>query len=124
LRARVDHDDRKPLSRWLASQQKYAMLEAGHLLSKPSAMLSRADRIRLMAWPAPTLVFFYTLIIKRCILDGWPGWLYVLQRTFAETLIALEIVDRRLAFDVVGVDPSESSIHLAELPLWRRQRLR
>jgi len=29
-----------------------------------------------------------------------------------------------LAFDVVGVDPSESSIHLAELPLWRRQRLR
>jgi hypothetical protein len=96
LRARVDHDDRKPLSRWLASQQKYAMLEAGHLLSKPSAMLSRADRIRLMAWPAPTLVFFYTLIIKRCILDGWPGWLYVLQRTFAETLIALEIVDRRL----------------------------
>ena len=49
-----------------------------------------------MAWPAPILVFLYTLITKRCVLDGWAGWLYVLQRTLAETMIALEIVDRRL----------------------------
>jgi hypothetical protein len=33
---------------------------------------------------------------KRCILDGWPGWLYVLQRTLAEVLIAIELVDRKL----------------------------
>ena len=52
------------------------------------------DRIRLLGWPAPLLVFLYTLIGQRCILDGWPGWLYVLQRMLAETLIAVEIVDR------------------------------
>jgi hypothetical protein len=49
-----------------------------------------------MGWPAPILVFFYTLIVKRCALDGWAGWLYVLQRTFAEIALALEIVDRRV----------------------------
>lgn len=96
LRGRIDHDDRKPLSRWLASQQAYARLEAEHLLSKDRSTLRRADRIRLMAWPAPVGVFLYTLIWKGCILDGWPGWHYVLQRTLAEIMIALEIVDRRL----------------------------
>jgi hypothetical protein len=49
-----------------------------------------------MGWPAPVAVFFYTLLWKGCILDGWPGWLYVLQRTLAETMIALEVVDRRI----------------------------
>jgi hypothetical protein len=49
-----------------------------------------------MAWPAPLAVFFYTLLIKGCVFDGWPGWYYVLQRAFAEILIALEIIDRRL----------------------------
>jgi len=96
LRERIDHDDRKPLSRWLASQQTYAKLEAAHLLGASSDNLRRVDRIRLMAWPAPILVFFYSLFAKRCVLDGWPGWLYVLQRTLAEILIAIEIVDRRL----------------------------
>lgn len=96
LNAPIYHDDRKPLSCWLASQQKYAKLEADHLLSGPLAELRQTDRIRLMGWPAPILVFCYTLIVKRCILDGWPGWFYALQRTLAETIIALEIVDRRL----------------------------
>ncbi len=96
LQSPIDHDDRKPLARWLASQQKYARLEADHLLSAPLAELRRNDRIRRLGWPAPLLVFFYTLIIKRCFLDGWSGWFYVLQRTLAETMIALEIVYRKL----------------------------
>lgn len=96
LSAPIFHDDRKPLSRWIASQQRYARAEAAHLLAAPKASLGRSDRIRLMAWPAPMLVFFYTLLVKRCLLDGWPGWYYVLQRTIAEMLIALEVVDRRL----------------------------
>jgi len=96
LQAPLYHDDRKPLSRWFASQQKYARLEADHLLAMPTEKLSRVDRIRLMGWPAPPLVFAYTLIVKRCILDGWAGWLYVLQRTIAEAMIALEIVDTKL----------------------------
>jgi len=96
LKTRIDHDDRKPLDRWLQSQQRYARLEAAHLLGMQRANMRLADRIRLTGWAAPLLVFLYTLIWKRCLFDGRPGWLYVLQRTLAETMIALEIVDQRL----------------------------
>lgn len=95
LAARIDHDDRKPLARWFASQQKYAALEARHLLATPRDRLRRSDRIRRMAWPSPWLVVVYTLVVKRCALDGWRGWYYALQRMLAETLIALEIIERR-----------------------------
>jgi glycosyltransferase involved in cell wall biosynthesis len=93
LVSKIWHDDRKPPARWLTSQQSYARREAHYLLTTPHGNLRRMDRIRLMGWPAPILVFFYTLFWKRCILDGWIGWLYVLQRTLAETLIAIELVD-------------------------------
>lgn len=96
LRSKVLHDDRKSLSRWIVSQQRYARLEADHLLASDKTG-SLMDRVRRWGWLAPILVLFYTLVVKRCILDGWRGWYYVLQRTFAEVLIALEIVDRRLA---------------------------
>jgi len=96
LRGVIYHDDRKPLSRWLASQQKYAQLEAEHLLGTPAKQLSSADRIRRAGWPAPILVFFYVLIVKGCLLDGWVGWYYALQRVLAETMIALELLDRRV----------------------------
>lgn len=96
LRGSIYHDDRKPLSRWLASQQGYAQREANYLLSTRRADMKRTDRIRHMGWPAPILVFLYTLFWKRCILDGWAGWLYVLQRSLAEIMIALAVVDRKL----------------------------
>lgn len=96
LSGKIRHDDRKPLSRWLASQQRYARAEADHLLSAPASALGRIDKLRKWGWIAPLLVFVYTLLIKRCLLDGWPGWLYVLQRTLAETMLAVEIVDRKV----------------------------
>ena len=42
-------------------------------------------------------MLFYTLLAEGCALDGWRGWLYVLRRAFAKVLIAIEIVDRRIA---------------------------
>jgi hypothetical protein len=36
------------------------------------------------------LVFLYALFIKGCVLDGWRGWFYALQRLLAETMIALK----------------------------------
>jgi glycosyltransferase involved in cell wall biosynthesis len=96
LKGIIYHDDRKPLNRWIASQQRYAREEASHLLTTPRAKLSLTDRIRLMGWPSPIVVLFYVLFAKGCIMDGWPGWHYALQRLAAETLIALEVVDRRL----------------------------
>jgi glycosyltransferase involved in cell wall biosynthesis len=92
----IFHDDRKPLARWFASQQRYGREEVEHLLKSNRSSLSRNDRIRLAAWPAPLAVFIYTLIFKGCLLDGWPGWYYALQRLLAEILIALEIIDQRL----------------------------
>ncbi len=94
LKTRILHDDRKPLSRWLQSQHKYAVLEARHILAAKPAELRRTDQIRRLAWPAPLLVLFYVLFIKRCIMDGLPGWTYALQRTLAETVIALEIIEQ------------------------------
>jgi glycosyltransferase involved in cell wall biosynthesis len=95
LRGAISHDDRKPLARWFASQQRYARIEAEHLLTL-GRKARGTDRLRLMGWPAPIGVFFYTLLAKRCLLDGWAGWYYVLQRVIAEAMIAAEIADRRL----------------------------
>jgi glycosyltransferase involved in cell wall biosynthesis len=96
LRAPIYHDDRKPLSRWFQSQLAYANREAEHLLAMPRAEMSRADRLRVMAWPAPILVFLYVLFANRAVLDGPPGWYYAFQRLLAEVLLALELLDRRL----------------------------
>jgi glycosyltransferase involved in cell wall biosynthesis len=97
LNARVLHDDRKPLSRWIDSQKRYAQLEAEHLLAAENGTLGLMDRIRRWGWPAPIVVFAYTFIAKGCAFDGWRGWFYVLQRTLAEIMLALEILDRRIA---------------------------
>lgn len=106
MRAAIYHDDRKPLSRWLTSQQQYARREAVYLLESDTGALKFVDRMRLMAWPVPLLVFFYTLIWKRCVLSGRAGWFYVLQRTLAEIVLALEIVDRRASARLSARDTS------------------
>jgi hypothetical protein len=96
LAGRIWHDDRKSMQHWFTQQQRNTRLEAEHLLAVPPRSLGWADRIRRLAWPAPILVFFLTLVWKRCLLDGWRGWLYVLQRTLAEAMLAIALVERRL----------------------------
>lgn len=95
LRTRIDHDDRKPLSRWLDSQFKYAQLEAEKLTGETHPA-SLPDRLRKMIWPAAPAAFVYTLLVKGVILDGWPGWFYALQRTYAELLLSLVLLEKRL----------------------------
>jgi glycosyltransferase involved in cell wall biosynthesis len=91
----IDHDDRKPLSRWLDSQKKYAALEAEKLLETDSAT-GLPDHLRIMIWPAAPACLAYTLFVKLAILDGWPGLFYAFQRTFAELLLSLELLDRKI----------------------------
>ena len=98
LRAKLDHDDRKPLARWFDSQLKYARLEAEKLASDPSPA-SLPDRLRKMIWPAAPAAFLYTLFIKGVILDGWPGWFYALQRTYAELVLSLILLEKRFLGD-------------------------
>lgn len=93
----IDHDDRKPLSRWLDSQKKYAVLEAEKLLAE-ARPAGWPDRLRKKIWPAVPATLVYTLFVKGLILDGWPGLYYVFQRTYAELLLSLELLDKRLSW--------------------------
>ncbi len=97
LRAKIDHDDRKPLTRWFNSQDKYARLEADKLLALPPAELSLQDRVRRTIILGPILVFFYTLLARQAVLDGWAGWFYTLQRILAETMLSLRLLEKKLS---------------------------
>ena len=96
LRARVLHDDRKPLARWLSSQARYGEEEAELLLSSPSRSLRVQDRIRRMIVVAPWLVPMHFLIARGGISDGWRGIYYAMQRGVAEGILALRLLERRI----------------------------
>ena len=44
---------------------------------------------------APPAMFLYLLPGRGLILDGWPGWYYVMQRTIAEMLLSLRLLTER-----------------------------
>lgn len=98
LRGRVLHDDRKPLSRWVAAQVQYSQQEADKLTSSPWRELGWPDRCRRLLL-GPLLVALYCLLVKGLWLDGRRGWYYSLQRTVAEALLALRLLDRWFARD-------------------------
>jgi len=93
LETPFDHDDRKPFSRWMVEQRKYAALEAARLVATPAAQLE--DRIRKAIVLAPPAVLAYTLLVKGAVLDGWPGWYYSFQRMVFELLLSKELIRRR-----------------------------
>jgi glycosyltransferase involved in cell wall biosynthesis len=96
LGGKILHDDRKPLSRWLASQERYAQLECDLLLARRWADLSWRDRLRRMAVVTPWLVPLYCLTVRRGLLDGVPGVYYAMQRAMAEGMLALKLLEARL----------------------------
>lgn len=102
----IYHDDRKPLARWMRNQGKYAKLEADKLLSTSPKRLGRVDRLRRLGWVVPFLTPAYCLLYKLLLLDGRAGLYYTLQRTYAELLLALELLDRRLSRESVVGDSS------------------
>jgi glycosyltransferase involved in cell wall biosynthesis len=99
LGSRILHDDRKPLSHWLASQIRYMRLEAEKLATTPAAGLTFPDRIRRQIVFAAPAMFVYCLVGRGGILDGWRGVYYAGQRACAELILSLFLLDRR----VVGV---------------------
>ncbi len=98
LASPFDHDDRKSFTRWLDSQNKYAALEVKKLL-KPEGQLELQDRLRRSIILGPQATFFYTLILKGAMFDGWPGWYYAFQRTLAEVVLSLHLLDHKLRRD-------------------------
>ncbi len=96
LRCLIHHDDRKPLDRWFASQVKYMRIEAEVILGTPKERLDGPDRIRRLVLVAPLAMFFYCLFVKLAIFDGRRGMLYACQRTIAEMILSMFLVERML----------------------------
>ena len=95
------HDDRKSLRRWLTSQARYAELEGEEIVRREALSpetLDFRDRIRLTFVVAPVATLFYCLIVRGGILDGWPGFYYAFQRTLAELMLSLYLLDSRCTF--------------------------
>jgi glycosyltransferase involved in cell wall biosynthesis len=83
LTAKIYHDDRKSWRRWLSSQRRYARQEANKLATTTFSELSGPDRLRYLGI-APLIIMPYTLLIKKTLLNGWPGLQYAWQRFIAE----------------------------------------
>ena len=92
LAGKIEHDDRKPFNYWLQAQNKYARIEASYLRAQPLKKLDPPDRLRRKIFFAAPAMFFYTLFVRGLILDGWPGWVYVGQRTVAELLLSKALI--------------------------------
>ena len=95
LHSPIVHDDRKPLRRWFESQKRYTKLEAQKLRAAHPAELSFLDRLR--RWPliVPPLALFYCLIVRAGVFDGWAGFYYAFQRTVAELMLSLYLIENR-----------------------------
>ncbi|MEK6372497.1 MAG: glycosyltransferase family 2 protein [Acidobacteriota bacterium] len=92
LRARLIHDDRKDLRRFVARQRRYMRDEAAKLRATPWRALNLTGRVRKLRVVAPFAVALHTLFVKGAILDGRAGWRYALERFLAEVILSRELM--------------------------------
>lgn len=97
LHGRIRHDDRKSIAAWCAAQNRYMAQEAEKLTRSAPGALSFADRLRLKIFFAPLVMLVYCAFVKGNILDGRAGFFYICQRTLAELLLSLHLLEQRLA---------------------------
>ena len=95
LRSPILHDDRKPLKRWFESQKRYTQLEAQKLRAANPDELNRIDRMRRWPLVVPPLALFYCLFLRAGIFDGRAGFYYAFQRTVAELMLSLYLIENR-----------------------------
>ncbi|MDT5121122.1 MAG: hypothetical protein QOC96_604 [Acidobacteriota bacterium] len=114
LQSPILHDDRKPLAQWIQSQSRYMRLEAEKLCQADIRQLGWADRLRQARLFAPFVMFFYCLFVKGVILNGRVGIYYALQRTFAEFMLSLYLIEHDLKLvDKKSVsDPQEKTLEI------------
>ena len=103
----IYHDDRKPLDAWLAAQSRYSKLEVAKLKGshKPASL---PDRIRSYRWIAPLITIPYCLFAKGLVFDGKAGLTYTLQRTYAELLLSLRLLDDDLRSSMAQNEQKQS----------------
>ena len=97
LAGKIFHDDRKSLSRWVASQDRYMRLEADKLSTVDWGSLRWTERIRKLRVVAPFAMLLYCLFWKGLVLDGRAGLFYTFQRSFAELLLSLRLLQNDLS---------------------------
>jgi glycosyltransferase involved in cell wall biosynthesis len=114
FKGKIWHDDRKPLNRWFQSQVRYSEIEATYLqrvigdkepaAASPSAggekvgraEVSRLDKMRKWMFVVPVAMPIYLLLVRGLIFDGWNGWYYAFQRTVAEMMLSLRLLEAKL----------------------------
>src|SRR5207244_1624174 len=114
FKGKIWHDDRKPLNRWFQSQVRYSEIEAAYLLGASASAqgygatrgsmeqgagrteLSRADKMRKWLIVMPLAMPIYLLFVRGLIFDGWNGWYYAFQRTVAEMMLAIRLLEAKL----------------------------
>ena len=92
FQARLRHDDRKPLQRFVRSQLEYARLEADRL--RRTASPRWQDRLRRTA-VMPFVVGPGAYVAAGGPLAGWAAVQYACERTIFECLLAMEVLRRR-----------------------------
>lgn len=93
LHSPMFHDDRKSLKRWFNSQTRYTELEAQKLRAADPAELGFADRLRRWRFLMPPAMLVYCLIVRGGIFDGWAGFYYAFQRSLAESMLSLHLIE-------------------------------
>jgi glycosyltransferase involved in cell wall biosynthesis len=104
FKGKIWHDDRKPLNRWFQSQVRYSEIEAEYLEQggrgaehgAGRAELSRMDKMRKWLIIVPLAMPIYLLLVRGLIFDGWNGWYYAFQRTVAEMMLSLRLLEAKL----------------------------
>jgi glycosyltransferase involved in cell wall biosynthesis len=96
LHHHIAHDDRKPLKTFLRNQDRYMTLEARKIRTTSFQNLSWSGRVRKLIFVAPPAVLLFTLFGRGTILDGWRGVYYAMQRTLAESILSLKLIEEML----------------------------
>jgi len=94
LRARALHDDWKTTAAWLAGQGRYMGLEVDRVAMRPRGL---RDWLRRRPPLMPIAMFFYCLFGKGLIFNGRAGLFYSLQRTMAEAVLALMLIESKIS---------------------------
>jgi glycosyltransferase involved in cell wall biosynthesis len=104
FKGKIWHDDRKPLNRWFQSQVRYSELEAAYLEHGPGSKeqgatrtdLNRVDKMRKWLIVVPLAMPIYLLLVRGLMFDGRNGWYYAFQRTIAEMMLSLRLLEAKL----------------------------
>ena len=94
LKARLIHDDWKSMHDWAVAQARYMTRERQKLESRRAGL---RDWLRMHPPLMPLAVFFYCLFGKGLLFNGRAGLLYTLQRTIAEGILSVYILEAKLA---------------------------